>query len=397
MNRSIHEKVKRQTVQLSGMLPVYLIIFFSFFDTHAQMPILAPYASTLGATPFIIGIVVGAYSFFNITGNLTSGIWIDRTNWKLPLFTGLAGVSVILALYPQAGSTTILILIRAAHGYMGGILVPAALACLTNRTNAEGQNKNLAVFGAAIGLAAVTGPVFAGIVANNYGYTTVYYSMAGMMATATIFSYMSLYRQNQLPCSQVKPLISFRLISGKPHIRSAFFYALGTMGSTGTLASFLPTKTAMLDLNPAETGLLFATFALTAIAVQVAWPSFFKALFREDHRGGAVGLLILSFALTLAASAPSARVLFLALVLFGTGFGFSFQGMLGLVISGSDLEWRGRAIGLFFAVYSLGVAAVPPLSGLIWQNISIFFPFYTAAFIALCCMAAGYKIIQVKK
>jgi MFS family permease len=88
------------------MLPVYLIIFFSFFDTHAQMPVLAPYANTLGATPFMLGLVVGAYSFFNITGNFSSGIWIDRVNWMPPLFTGLIGVSLILALYPQAGSIT---------------------------------------------------------------------------------------------------------------------------------------------------------------------------------------------------------------------------------------------------------------------------------------------------
>lgn len=396
MSKLMHEKVERQTVQFSGMLPVYLIIFFSFFDTHAQMPVLAPYANTLGATPFMLGLVVGAYSFFNITGNFSSGIWIDRVNWMPPLFTGLIGVSLILALYPQAGSITGLVLIRAAHGYMGGILVPAALACLTKRKGSEDHGRNLAVFGAVIGLAAVTGPMFSGIIANYYGYAWVYYSLAAMMAAATIITAVPLYRQRELLCRFEQPLISFRQISGKPQLKIAFSYALGTMGSTGTLASFLPTKAFLLGLNSAQTGMLFATFALTAIAVQAAWPSLFKPLLRTDRRGGSVGLLILALALTIAASAVSSITIFLALALFGIGFGFSFQEMLGLVISGSDLEWRGRAIGLFFAVYSLGVAVVPPLSGLIWQNYSVLFPFYTAAFIALCCMAVGSKIIQVK-
>jgi MFS family permease len=136
--------------------------------------------------------------------------------------------------------------------------------------------------------------------------------------------------------------------------------------------------------------MLFATFALTAIAVQAAWPSIFKPLLQTDRRGGSAGLLILALSLTIAASAVSSITIFLALALFGIGFGFSFQGMLGLVISGSDLEWRGRAIGLFFAVYSLGVAIVPPLSGLIWQNYSVSISFLHGCF--YCPLLHGCRI-----
>lgn len=373
------------------LLPIYLIVFFSFFDTHAQMPILAPFATNLGATPFLIGLVVGTYSLFNITGNFTSGIWIDKTSWKKPLFAGLAGVSIILALYPQAATPAGLIAIRAAHGYLGGVLVPAALACLTKGQDSENHGRYLALFGASIGLAAVTGPMFSGIVANNHGFSTVYYSLAAMMAAATVLSLIPLFRLNQALCPYDLPLISFRQISGLALMKSAFCYALGTMGATGALASFLPTRAALLGFNPAQTGMLFATFALTAILVQTAWPKFLKPVFREDLRGGAVGLALISLALTIAASTGSSLGLFLALAIFGTGFGLSFQSMLGLVVSGSELHWRGRAIGLFFAVYSLGVALMPPLSGLIWQMVPAIFPFYTAAAGALVWLVVGYR------
>jgi MFS family permease len=129
---------------------------------------------------------------------------------------------------------------------MGGILVPAALACLTKRKGSEDHGRNLAIFGAVIGLAAVTGPMFSGIIANYYGYARVYYSLAAMMAAATIITAVPLYRQRELLCRIEQPLISFRQISGKPQLKIAFSYALGTMGSTGTLASFLPTKAFLL-------------------------------------------------------------------------------------------------------------------------------------------------------
>lgn len=380
------------TTGLVKLLPLYLIVFFSFFDTHAQMPILAPFATSLGATPFLIGLVVGTYSIFNITGNFTSGVWIDKTSWKMPLFIGLAGVSLILALYPQALNPAGLIAIRAAHGYLGGILVPAALACLTKGQDSATHGKSLALFGASIGLAAVTGPMFAGIIASNHGFSTVYYSLAAMMAAATVLSLIPLMRLRQILCRYEQPLVSFKQIAGRAPMKSAFCFALGTMGSTGALASFLPTRAALLGLNPAQTGMLFATFALTAILVQATWPKIFKPLFRKDFLGGAAGLALISLALTIAASAGSSLGLFLALALFGTGFGFSFQSMLGLVVSGSELHWRGRAIGLFFAVYSLGVALMPPFSGLVWQIAPAIFPFYTAAAAALVWMVVGYRI-----
>jgi MFS transporter, DHA1 family, multidrug resistance protein len=374
------------------LAPVYLIVFSAFFDTHAQMPVLAPYATTLGATPFMLGIVVGAYSLFNIIGNFAGGAAIDHRGWKMPLLLGLTGVSLVLLFYTCAGSAGQLALIRGGHGFMGGILVPAALACLTvNSENTAFQGQRLAYFGASIGLAAVTGPLTAGIIAGRYGYPAVYFTLAALMLLAT-FTAFKLTRSSD-PCisSFVTPQVSLKQVAGSPKLQGAFVFAFGTMGSTGTLASFLPTRAALLGLNSAQTGMLFATFAFTAIIIQMLWPTILKQRLKYDYCGCALGLILISASLTLAASLGSTGGLFGALALFGVGFGFSFQGMLGLVMTGSQLTWRGRAIGLFFAVYSLGVAIVPPLSGLIWQRMPVVFPFYIAAAIALFCIILGLK------
>jgi len=372
------------------LLPVYLVVFSAFFDTHAQMPVLAPYAAALGATPFLIGSVIGTYSLFNIAGNFAGGLAIDRKGWKMPLLGGLIGVSLILFLYTRAGSAYDLILIRGAHGFMGGILVPAALACLTIGEGGSGlRGRRLAGFGAAIGLAALTGPLVAGIIASRISYQAVYLVLAAMMLTATIAAFPLL--KSHKPCRNLpgSPRISFRQISGHPALLGAFLFALGTMGATGTLASFLPSRAEEIGFNPAQTGMLFATFAITAVIIQIAWPLKLKPLLRENCRACVIGLLLLSLALVLAAFLHSRAGMFFALAIYGLGFGLSFQGMLGLVIEGSQPAWRGRAIGLFFAVYSLGVAIVPPLSGLIWQNLPAIFPFYTAAAIALLSTWAG--------
>ena len=42
---------------------VYLIVFFSFFDLFSQLPVMSPFAQSLGATTFLIGVAVGIIPF----------------------------------------------------------------------------------------------------------------------------------------------------------------------------------------------------------------------------------------------------------------------------------------------------------------------------------------------
>lgn len=381
-----------------SLLPLYLVVFSAFFDTHAQMPVLAPYAMTLGATPFLLGLVIGSYSFFNIIGNFAGGFTIDRKSWKMPLFFGLFGVSLVLLLYTQAGNTYQLIIIRAGHGFMGGFLIPSALACLTVDKDGETYHgRRLPLFGVSIGLAAVTGPLFAGFIAGRFNYPTVYFGLALVMFAATFAAFTLIRKKSYVPLNCNHSSITFWEIATITKIKAAFIFAFGTMGSTGTLASFLPSLAEDAGLSPAQTGMLFATFALVAIAAQLTWPKIFKPLLGKDCRGCALGLITLALAMVIAVLFRTLPALFCSLALFGIGFGISFQGMLSLVIGGSLPSWRGRAIGLFFAVYSLGVAIVPPLGGLIWQYKASLFPFYTAILISLYCSLAGYRICSSNK
>ncbi len=379
------------------LVSIYFIVFCAFFDTHAQMPVLAPYAVSLGAGPFVTGLVIGAYSLFNITGNFSGGTAIDRKDWRLPLLIGLIGVTAALFLYTIVNDASQLVIVRASHGFMGGFLVPSALAALMGGENEQSlQRKRMAVFGATIGLAAVSGPMAAGIIAGVFGYKYVYYFLVGLMLMASFTAISTRSGQSLDKNKQTySPVSPFKLIK-YPELRGSFIFALGTMGATGTLAAFLPTRAELIGLDHAQTGMLFATFALTAIVMQMLWPGRLRDLIGKDCRACAVGQLLMAIALVLASIINISGGLFLALFIYGTGFGFSFQGMLGLVAEGSQPERRGRAIGSFFAFYSLGAALVPPLGGLIWQYFNLF-PFYVAALTALMAMIYGRRAVIIAR
>ncbi|HSW36295.1 MAG TPA: MFS transporter [Candidatus Limnocylindrales bacterium] len=376
------------------MLPIYMIVYCAFFDTHSQMPVLAPYALSLGATPFLLGVVVGSYSISNILGNFVSGAIIDRSGWQKPLLFGLSGVSLALFFYTLADSPLDLIAARAWHGLVGGILVPAALACLTNdEKHAAHQAPRLAYFGVSIGLAAVTGPPIAGFIAANFGYRAVYYSLFALMLSATLAAAVYLateHRESTVRHTHAENI--YKSFATSPLLQTALVFSFGVMGATGVLATFLPSRAQVVGLDSARTGMLFAVFALSAIVVQLLWSKVIPKFAQKNYKGCTAGLLLIGLALLMIQLAASSITLFIALFVFGTGFGLTFQGMLGLVMEGSQAAWRGRAIGSFFAAYSLGAALLPPFSGLLWQNFSVIIPFYTAAVSVMTCLLVGRKL-----
>ena len=82
---------------------VYLIVFFSFFDLFSQLPVMSPFAHSLGATPFLTGLAVGIYSFSNTIGNVISGFVTDRKGPFIILVVGLVrNCTVTLSLFTFA-------------------------------------------------------------------------------------------------------------------------------------------------------------------------------------------------------------------------------------------------------------------------------------------------------
>ncbi len=382
-----HYRLKQQLRK--GALPIYLTVYASFFDTHAQLPILALFAGSLGADPFWIGTVVGVYSLCNIIGNGIGGTAIDRWGWRKPMLMGLVGVSTVLYGYQLVDSTASLVVIRGLHGLAGGILIPATLASLSpgsGKLFASQHGRNVAFYGISIGLAALTGPPFAGLVSNYYSFQAAYLGIATLMTAATVFAYFYT-RKSETPAAP-EPLrwdksVYFKL---PPLPAAACFLAFGLMGGTGSLAAFMPVMAESLGFNQGGIGMLFGLFALAVILLQVYraaanWPR--SNLFSTAMAGAAVlaaALLIIHFAVT-------RIVLAGAVVLYGVGFGLLFPTLLVMVMRGISSERKGITMGIFFAFYSLGAAAVPPLGGFIWQKIPSVTPLFTAAAVVLLTAA----------
>lgn len=340
---------------------IYLIIFFAFFDLFAQLPIISPFAVSLGAGPFLAGLAVGMYSLSNTFGNIISGIFSDRKGPFAILLIGLASTSAALFIYGFADGPYSLLAIRFLHGLAAGLTVPAAFTYLANRTDHSRRGKNAAISGAFVGLAAIIGPAYGAIYTSRGSVPetmAVTGTLIGLLAIAAFF----LLRTHQVNKKTDRSPAKRPDFEWNAGLWRSFSGAFFLMFSQGVLAYMLPLKVEALGFPTQLSGLLLSAFGLAAILV------FLLPINRLFDAVRPIITLIIGFAvmgtsLFALANISTEPLLYAAMCTYGFGFALLFPSINSLLIDATEPASRGRAYGYFYAFFSIGVVAGSGVTG----------------------------------
>ncbi len=373
---------------------LYFIIVVSFIDTFIQLPIITPYAKSLGASNILTGAIVAVYSLTNMFGNILGGHWIDKYGRKRMLFIGMISVTVILLLYPLAATGTQLFIIRLLHGLAGGFLIPSAFAYVGDQTRVGSRGKAMAFTGAAIGIAAIVGPAVGGALAARGQIEYVFLFVAGLFFM-TSFLVLRYLEESFISRDRSKVHVKhFIPLLKNPLLLQASLAAFALMISNGTLAFALPLKVEAIGLNASATGALLSTFGIMAIIV------FLTPINRIYDRaqpltlvGG--GILLIGISMLFLSYITQFWLGILTMIVYGIGFALVFPSMNRMVAESSTKTDRGKAYGIFYAFFSLGVVAGSSISGAIaeWWGI----PFIFTAFVMLVVCTILFVIDRIQK
>ncbi|MBI5031190.1 MAG: MFS transporter [Chloroflexi bacterium] len=367
-----------------GLWIVYAIVFISFLDYQSSLPIISPYAKSLGASIALVGVIVGAYSALNLIGNLGAGYWIDRAGRKLPLVMGLTVVGIALLFYPIVRDAYTLLALRAIHGLGAALISPASLAYIGDAAAQGGRGRAMALYGSAIGLTSVLGPPFAGAIRDRFGYGAVFIILAAMMFVIAVCAMLLLgessQRENQSSANPLRLLRNRRLVM-------AYTSAFCLLFSLGTLIVFLPLIGQTMNVTSARVGFWFASFGVAAVFIQLALGRLSDRIGREPVMG--MGLALIAIALFVLPMTPDWETTITIMALYGFGFGMLFPAMTALLADETDVSSRGTASGIYTAVYSLGAALGTGSAGvLVWlQQSAQIHPFQVAAGIVMLGLA----------
>lgn len=410
------ERAQRGTIVLA-----YGLVFIAFTDNFSMLPTIGPYTQHLGGGALAMGIVVAAYSVTNLLLNVVGGIMLDRSGRRRLLLAGLVMAAVSMGLYAMATNVPSLLLARLIHGAAGGVLVPAVFTTIADLAPTRSSGQAMGRAGALIGSAAVVAPALAGIVRQVAGFEAVFLATASLLGVAAVLSAVRLPETLDLvrlkpvethePTSRaayqaagpaaagvvrsagaaapdpgggtasVEPAIIDKSgpgtappvsVSGRPSrtIWAAYWGIFAVTFSIGTLTAFLPEMAESMGHSAAVSGMLFTTFGLVAALIMVSpWSRL------VDHRGVVrplvLGLALVGVSVGLLMGAGSLAWLVAACAVFGCGFGLCFPAASGLVAASTAAGERGRAYGVFYAIFSLGVVTGAPLGGLGRSLISV--------------------------
>lgn len=344
---------------------IYIIIFFSFFDLFAQLPIMSPFAETLGATPLIIGLVVGMYSFSNTIGNVISGFLTDKKGPFYILILGLFGTGISLFLYQFATDPIGLLFIRFTHGLVAGFIVPAAFTYSANQTVSEKRGKGVALSGAFVGLAAIIGPATSGIIASKQGEVFVLSMTGSFMLTLSVLSLFllrSIAINKNTKQRQSIEKITVRYFFKNSGLVKAFAGAFFLMFSQGVLAYMLPLKIVHLGFDTKTSGILLSTFGFVAILVFILPINRVFDLVKPI-KTLAFGMGLMGVSMLLLGLTETLSYMYIWMGIYGIGFAFLFPSINSLLIDSTETPYRGKAYGYFYAFFSIGVVVGSSVTG----------------------------------
>ncbi len=366
-----------------------LVILAAFFDLFVQFPTMAPHARNLGASAAVVGLIVAMYSVTNLFGNLGVGFVLDRMGRRRPIVFGLAITALAVLSYAFVRTPEQLLVARAIHGIGAAALTPGAFAIIGDWVDSEQRGRAMGLAGAMIAVPAMIGPPAAGILRDAWGADAVFFVDAVFLAV-TLAAFLAVTRE--LPSSlrartastEANPsgtALSGRLLS------SAFAAQFAITIGVGVLVAHLPLVLENQGESAARAGYSFAIYALVSMLVMAS------PIGGASDRIGrfvplVVGLVGIAAGLAVLGLADGYGVVAVGMAVFGLGYGLVFPAATALVAEASGPARRGMAFGIFYAVYSLGVAVGSAgsgrLAGLFEDMIGL--PFFTAAVVVLAAV-----------
>jgi len=361
---------------------VYAIILFTFLDLFAQLPVMSTYAASLGAGAAIAGFAVGLYSLTNMFGNMVSGIFTDRFGAARMLKIGLLAASFALLSYSLVSDVTSLLAVRFAHGFLSGLIVPAAFTYMANQTRLEKQGSQSAVNGAFVGMAAIIGPAYSGIMASRTSVPAVFATIAALGIILLVLSLRMLKPQQAADAAKSRKAKGgkLRLSAGLVQAYAGSFFL---MFSQGALAYLLPLHVESLGYTSRMSGMLMSTFGVVAVIIFLL-PT--NRLFDRVNPvvNLAAGLGLMGISQILLGQSAEMVPLGLVMVLYGIGFALLFPAINTLLVHATSEHNRGQAYGYFYALFSIGVVAGS--SGLALLPVSVKIQFVVTGVVLLLCV-----------
>jgi DHA1 family tetracycline resistance protein-like MFS transporter len=344
---------------------IFGTVFLDLVGFGIVIPVLPLYAERFGASPLVIGLLLGAYSamqclFAPILGRLS-----DRVGRRPVLLLSVIGTSAGFLLMGLADSLWLLFVARIIDGATGGN-ISTAQAYIADITPPEHRSRGMGLIGAAFGLGFIFGPAIGGLLSHVSLAAPFFFAAFLAAANATAIYYLlpeSLPTSRRREAHARASLFSvFQQATRRPMGIILTVYFLTTVSFSLLTATYALFAERRFGYTAAQTGYIFAGQGLLGAIIQGGLLGWLVKAF-GDKRLVMAGTAALALSLFLLPRGSSTAFLLLATTGVAIGHSLALAPLNGLASKSVDEASQGRALGMMQSAASVARIVGPVLGG----------------------------------
>jgi MFS family permease len=377
----------RSNINRKSIFLFCMVNFLWWIGLYLYVPILPIYIQETGVSLNIVGMVLSAYAIPQILLRIPIGIWSDMLGRRKPLviwgivFTSLGALGIGLST-----TTWLLFFSRMTTGIGAAAWVVFPLY-FTAYYAADESGKAIGLINFIQNIALIVATVGGGFIAEGLGLNRTFF----IAASLGVIAMACLLFTNELTISREQTTSWLQLLSvaTRPLLLSVSIIAilLNFIIFTG-IFGFIPIYATEIGASHSDLGIItminLAFSALGAISAARVWERFG---YRLTIIGSALfiggSMLAVPFITTL-------PLLMTIQISCGIGSGVLMTLFMFLSISGLHREQQATAMGVFQAVYAIGMFAGPFISGFLGSELGLSAVFYLSSFFSLLVAALAF-------
>lgn len=374
---------------MGKLLVLMITAFVDMVGFAMVLPLIPFYAASMGATGFIVGLLISAFSVAQLVSAPSWGKVSDRFGRRPAVIVGLLISALAYVVFGLAETLWILLLSRVVQG-VGGGTVGVLQAYVADASKPEDRAKGLGWLSAATSAGAVVGPAFGSLFVQWWGHRGPGFGAAGFCLLSMLFAWRYLRESKGMrqTAEHQAPVASLgaesgalaRVITnaGDPAPRLIWIYtiAIGAFYGTAPLLSLLFAD--RLGVTEKTVGYFIMYFGAMGVLVRAGLlGSAVKRL--GEARLARLGIVLLSAGLGLIAVAHSYLMTIVAITLMPLGTAFLFPCITALLSRVVPSRERGLHMGVQQTYGGVSRVAFPILAGFLIDRFGVGSPYAVAA------------------
>jgi MFS family permease len=341
--------------------------FISQVGISVMLPLLPLYASELGAPPFVLGLLTGAFAITNAAGQLGAGFLAERFGPRRMMSAGVGVYAAMNALIATAASAPWLLAWRTLAGFGGGSMIVSERIYLAQVVEPARRAFANGIVSAGQSAGTVAGPVVGGLAASIGGLRAPFVIVAATSAVALLGTLF-------LPAPVRAPTETDDARSSEPvDLRPLAMLLLANLALLASYGGFITTYAALattrLGWTLVDVGIAFSFFGAGSILLG-PWLAHLADRIGRRAIATVAPVALMTFGAGLVIGLPQPAIFGLAVVAGGglTAFSASWYALLA---DSAGPHRMGRVFGVVNAASTIGIVIGSVSAAELWTRIDV--------------------------